>query len=317
MTGAVAVASPGAAALTAPSSAPISASAAASAATPIIQPASWSRDVSATAVPPVRRPRRSTVTASQKPNTSRNLCVMISTDSRPCAHSPFSRPSTSSASCGVSTEVGSSSTRKRRRAYSAFRISSFCFSPAASPATRASSASGKGASRRNADSRSRSARQSMRAGSSVRASARFSATVMPGTTVKCWKIMPMPWAAASRGLAIATSRPSTSTVPASGRWKPISAFTSVDLPAPFSPSNAWNEPASTVIDTSSSACSAPKRLEKPSISTRAAPVGSSRGGMRIALASAARQRSAARIAGDAATAPNTPPCIVTIFNAAS
>ena len=40
-------------------------------------------------------------------------------------------------------------------------------------------------------------------------------------------------------------------------------LTSVLLPAPFSPSSAWNAPASTFTETSSSAASAPKRLEKP------------------------------------------------------
>ena len=140
---------------------------------------------------------------------------MISTVSCLAWHSAFIWPSTSSASCGVSTEVGSSSTRKRRRAYSAFRISSFCFSPAASSATRASSFSGKGAVAMNSARRARSAFQSMTAPRSRCASARFSATVMPGTTVKCWKIMPRPSAAASRGLWMACSRPSTSTWPVS------------------------------------------------------------------------------------------------------
>src|SRR4051794_8162223 len=35
-------------------------------------------------------------------------------------------------------------------------------------------------------------------------------------------------------------------------------FTSVDLPAPFSPSSAWKEPAGTLIETSSNATSGPK-----------------------------------------------------------
>ena len=43
-------------------------------------------------------------------------------------------------------------------------------------------------------------------------------------------------------------------------------LTSVDLPAPFSPSSAWTLPASTRIETSSSAASAPKRLDMPAAS---------------------------------------------------
>jgi hypothetical protein len=58
---------------------------------------------------------------------------------------------------------------------------------------------------------------SMKAPRSRCASARFSATDMPGTTVKCWKIMPRPRAAASRGLWIACSRLSTTTLPLSAR----------------------------------------------------------------------------------------------------
>ena len=141
---------------------------------------------------------------------------MISTESSPARHIVLTRPSTSSASCGVSTEVGSSSTRKRRFAYSALRISSFCFSPADRSSGVASSESGNGAVRMNSASFARSAFQSMKAPRSRCASARFSATVMPGTTVKCWKIMPRPSAAASRGLAMARSRPSTITLPVSG-----------------------------------------------------------------------------------------------------
>src|SRR5882757_4592675 len=44
-------------------------------------------------------------------------------------------------------------------------------------------------------------------------------------------------------------------------------FTSVDLPAPFSPSSAWNDPAGTLIETSSSAVKAPKRMVMPMVST--------------------------------------------------
>ncbi len=70
---------------------------------------------SATAPPPVSLPRRSTVAASANAMTSRNLCVIISTVTLPPRARPFSMPSTSSASSGVRTELGSSRIMKRRR----------------------------------------------------------------------------------------------------------------------------------------------------------------------------------------------------------
>ncbi|MDZ7893470.1 MAG: hypothetical protein U5M50_00005, partial [Sphingobium sp.] len=48
--------------------------------------------------------------------------------------------------------------------------------------------------------------------------------------------------------------------------------------AKFSPSSAWKLPASTIIDTSSSACSAPKRLLKLSISDARGAFNDERGG---------------------------------------
>ena len=44
-------------------------------------------------------------------------------------------------------------------------------------------------------------------------------------------------------------------------------FTSVDLPAPFSPSSAWNVPAGTLIETLSSARNDPKVLLMPTVSS--------------------------------------------------
>src|SRR5689334_7683674 len=42
--------------------------------------------------------------------------------------------------------------------------------------------------------------------------------------------------------------------PASGVWMPARIFPSVLLPAPFSPHNAWQDPAAISSDTSVSAC---------------------------------------------------------------
>ena len=45
----------------------------------------------------------------------------------------------------------------------------------------------------------------------------FSATVIEGTSAKCWWTMPMPCAIASRGDRNATGVPSSSSCPSSGR----------------------------------------------------------------------------------------------------
>ena len=51
-------------------------------------------------------------------------------------------------------------------------------------------------------------------------STRFSATVITGTSMKCWCTMPMPSAIARRGESIATSSPSSRISPSSGWWSP-------------------------------------------------------------------------------------------------
>ena len=56
--------------------------------------------------------------------------------------------------------------------------------------------------------------------------------------------------------------------PASGGWAPDRIFSSVDLPAPFSPSSAWISPAPTSKSTSSSACTPGKRLLIPVMRSR-------------------------------------------------
>ena len=94
-------------------------------------------------------------------------------------------PSTSSASCGVSTEVGSSRINRRGRKYNCFNSSSFCFSPAANDEGVTSRSRLKGVVARNALRSARLAFQSISAGVLPPASNRFSATVMPGASVKC------------------------------------------------------------------------------------------------------------------------------------
>jgi hypothetical protein len=55
----------------------------------------------------------------------------------------------------------------------------------------------------------------------------------------------------------ATGRPAKRISPPSSRWTPLIAFTSVDLPAPLSPSSATTSPSPTVSPAPSSARTAP------------------------------------------------------------
>ncbi len=108
------------------------------------------------------------------------------TEHAPLRARALNAPSTSSASCGVSTDVGSSRISRRGCRNSCLRISSFCFSPADRSIGVASSGSVNGAVAMNAASSAFAAFQAIASGRRPRASSRFSATVMPGTTVKCW-----------------------------------------------------------------------------------------------------------------------------------
>src|SRR4051794_23651865 len=70
----------------------------------------------------------------------------------------------------------------------------------------------------------------------------------------------MPSAAASCGLWIDTARPSKRTSPLSMLLMPAMHFTSVDLPAPLSPTRAVTSPRRTVRSTSCRTCTGPKLL---------------------------------------------------------
>ena len=99
----------------------------------------------------------------------------------------------------------------------------------------------------------------------------FWATVRVGTKLISWKIMvtPAAWAARGENSVIVVSP--MVTVPADGACTPLRIFRMVDLPAPFSPSNAWISPGQITRSTSSSARTPPKRIETPVIRTASAP----------------------------------------------
>src|SRR5947208_16136594 len=63
----------------------------------------------------------------------------------------------------------------------------------------------------------------------------------------------MPLSRDASGCPSRSAVPASRTSPASGTTPPPSTFTSVDLPAPFSPTSAWISPARTSKSTASSA----------------------------------------------------------------
>src|SRR5436305_15332090 len=81
----------------------------------------------------------------------------------------------------------------------------------------------------------------------------------------------MPSSVASCGLEIRTSLPWKRTVPPSGGLIPAIALTSVDLPAPLSPTRPTTSPALTVKSTRSRAWTGPNRLLTPSSSRSGVP----------------------------------------------
>src|SRR5947209_17221866 len=96
----------------------------------------------------------------------------------------------------------------------------------------------------------------------------FSATVITGTSMKCWWTIPMPSSIATDGDPISTGRPSIRISPASGLYRPYRTDISVDLPAPFSPSSAWTSPVTTSKSTRSLATTEPNFFVIP-LSSRA------------------------------------------------
>src|SRR5258706_262324 len=70
----------------------------------------------------------------------------------------------------------------------------------------------------------------------------------------------IPSLCAAAGVRWRTGSPAISIVPASGWWAPVMSLMSVDLPAPFSPSNAWTSPWRKSNETPLSARTAPKDL---------------------------------------------------------
>src|SRR5438067_4416177 len=86
----------------------------------------------------------------------------------------------------------------------------------------------------------------------------FSATLRSGKRIDSWKMIAIPAACDCFALSKIASSPSRTSRPASGRWTPARTLTSVDLPAPFSPTSPCVSPAKSSMCPSSSARTAPK-----------------------------------------------------------
>ena len=100
----------------------------------------------------------------------------------------------------------------------------------------------------------------------------------------------IPASRAAMGLEKCTGSPLIVTWPPSAWYTPARIFTSVDLPAPFSPNKAWASPANSVMDPLMSALTGPKNFVAPSTTRRGVCAGYSCG---VMVASGACARSIA------------------------
>ena len=139
---------------------------------------------------------------------------------------------------------------------SALAISTVCIS--ATLRRRILRPSGKSAARRSRSRRAsrRRARRSIQPDSRDAGSwpsKMFSATVRSGIGINSWWIIAMPLRMACCGLRNTTGPPPSTIAPASGGKWPAKIFTSVDLPAPFSPIKACTSPGHSDSETSTRA----------------------------------------------------------------
>src|SRR6185369_14262378 len=100
----------------------------------------------------------------------------------------------------------------------------------------------------------------------------FSATDRFGSRWLSWWTALIPSSCAWIGDSGVTGFPSSSMLPASGAYTPVSTLISVDLPAPFWPMSACTSPARNVSSTPASACTPGKaRAMSRALSTIEAP----------------------------------------------
>src|ERR1700676_3772492 len=89
----------------------------------------------------------------------------------------------------------------------------------------------------------------------------FATTSRFSHSARSWNTVAMPRSSAAAGLDSVTSLPPKVIVPVLGWWTPARTFTSVDFPAPLSPTRATTSPACTSSSMSVRAETAPKCFE--------------------------------------------------------
>ena len=205
------------------------------------------------------RPSRITVTRWQIAKISSSRCETNRT-ALPRARSVSTMRNKRSTSVLASAAVGSSITITRAFAVNAFAISTSCWSAIESPRARRSGSSRTPSCSKTPAASRRIRRASMRRKrlSGCTPTKMFSATLRSGKSVGSWKMIAIPAACDCFALSKIASSPSRKSRPASGRWTPARILTSVDLPAPFSPTRPWTSPPWSSMSPSSSACTAPK-----------------------------------------------------------
>ena len=214
---------------------------------------------------PTLRPFRSTVTRSLISSASASRCEM-KTMPLPAAASARVRSNSQATSEGPSAEVASSSTTMSGSAASTLAIAT---------SWRAATDRSRGwrvglMPVRPMLANSSSARARIRRRATVprglngwRLKKMFSITVRSGISGSSWKTTPTPAASDAPGSRGANGSSRSRTSPLSARNTPDMTLTSVDLPAPFSPSSACTSPPRTSKLTSCSACTPANALDRP------------------------------------------------------
>src|SRR3954447_8852961 len=221
----------------------------------------------------VTSPSRRTVTSSRSAITSSR---MWETNTTPTSRSRRTRRISSSVSvlAAPSAEVGSSRMRMRGSVSSALPISTSWRWARLSSATGVRRSASRPSSSTTGRARAAiSARLTNGPRRGSRSVNRFASTSRSGKTLSSCDTTATPWRTASAVEAKLTSSSSRRTVPASGLSAPATIFTSVDLPAPFSPRRACTEPARTVKSAPASATTPPYVLRTPRASSTHLPRG--------------------------------------------
>ena len=171
--------------------------------------------------------------------------------------------SSSSLSTSFRPAAGSSRSRnrgepERARARPSLRWSPYGSSSASRPAERASPI-------RSSSSVARARAARRRAPAPSAAASTFSCTVSRANERMPWNDLATPASENRRGCQFVASSPSTSTLPAVGRWKPVIAFRSVVLPAPFGPITPRIVPSGSSRSTPSTALTPTKWTARPRV----------------------------------------------------